>query len=166
MPSGVHIHLQLRIVGDNGTVFTDNEILHLEKSNHGLEAVGLSTLVLDRGMSCEEVGRVLLIDDDTIRTWHRLFKADGIDGLTGLHYGGRTSPLSLEQQDKLKRLVGETLPRTTRVVGAWIEHAFGIVYENRSGLIAQLHCLGMEHRKPQAASRIRRRTRLRPTGRP
>jgi hypothetical protein len=42
MPSAVHVHLQLRIVGDDGTVFTDSEILHLEKSDHRLEAVGLS----------------------------------------------------------------------------------------------------------------------------
>src|SRR3954447_10407343 len=40
MPAAVH--LQLRIVGDDGTVFTDSEILHLEKSDHRLEAVGLS----------------------------------------------------------------------------------------------------------------------------
>jgi hypothetical protein len=42
MPSAVHVHLQLRIVGDDGTVFTDREILHLEKSDPRLEAVGLS----------------------------------------------------------------------------------------------------------------------------
>jgi hypothetical protein len=42
MSSAVHVHLQLRIVGDDGTVFTDSEILRLEKSDHQLEAVGLS----------------------------------------------------------------------------------------------------------------------------
>src|SRR3954463_13633931 len=42
MPTAVHVHLQLRIVGDDGTVFTDSEILRLEKSDHQLEAVGLS----------------------------------------------------------------------------------------------------------------------------
>src|SRR5687768_2645699 len=42
MPSVVHVHLQLRIVGDDGSVFTDSEILRLEKSDHRLEAVGLS----------------------------------------------------------------------------------------------------------------------------
>ena len=42
MPTAVHVHLQLRIVGDDGTVFTDSEILRLEKSDHRLEAVGLS----------------------------------------------------------------------------------------------------------------------------
>src|SRR3954464_6005745 len=57
---------------------------------------------LDRGMSCEGVGRVLLIDDDTIRTWHRLFEEDGVDGLAGFNYGGRACQLTLEQQEKLK----------------------------------------------------------------
>ncbi|WP_429650243.1 ISKra4 family transposase [Skermanella aerolata] len=38
----MHVHLQLRIVGDDGTVFTDCEILRLVKSHHQLEAVGLS----------------------------------------------------------------------------------------------------------------------------
>src|SRR3954452_11487398 len=104
-------------------------------------------------MSCEEVGRVLLIDDDTIRTWPRLFEEDGVDGLAGFNYGGRASRLSLEQQEKLKAWVGETLPRTTREVGAWIEQEFGIVYESRSGLVALLHLLGLKHRKPQAVSR-------------
>ena len=94
---------------------------------------------------------MLLIDDDTIRTWHRLFETDGVDGLAGFNYGGRASLLSLEQQEKLKEWVGETLPRTTREVGAWIEQAFGVVYESRSGLIALLHRL--KHRKPQAVSR-------------
>jgi hypothetical protein len=40
MPAAVH--LQLRIVGDDGTVFTDKEILCLGKSSERLEAFGLS----------------------------------------------------------------------------------------------------------------------------
>ena len=38
-------------------------------------------------------------------------------------------------------------------VGAWIEAECGTVYQGRSGLIALLHRLGMEHRKPKAVSR-------------
>ena len=122
-------------------------------AEHRLARRANALVLLDRGMSCEEVGRVLLIDDDTIRTWHDLFEKDGVDGLAGFNYGGRASPLSLDQQAALKAWVGETLPRTTREVGAWIEQVFGVVYESRSGLIALLHRLGMEHRKPQAVSR-------------
>ena len=122
-------------------------------AEHRLARRANALVLLDRGMSCEEVGRVLLIDDATIRTWHDLFETDGVDGLAGFNYGGRASLLSLEQQEKLKEWVGETLPRTTREVGAWIEYEFEVVYESRSGLVALLHRLGLEHRKPQAVSR-------------
>ena len=56
------------------------------------------------------------------------------------------------QQDKLKIWITDTLPRTTREVGAWIERECGIPYDSRSGLIALLHRLGMQHRKPKAVS--------------
>jgi hypothetical protein len=61
--------------------------------------------------------------------------------------------LTVEQQDKLKVWIGQTLPRSTRAVGAWIAAQCGIEYQTRSGLIALLHRLGMEHRKPKAISR-------------
>lgn len=122
-------------------------------AEHRLARRANALVLLDRGMSCEDVGKVLLMDDDTIRTWHRLFLEDGVDGLAGFHYGGRASPLTMEQQEKLKLWVGDALPRTTREVGAWITQEFGIVYESRSGLVTLLHRLGLEHRKPQSVSR-------------
>ena len=45
------------------------------------------------------------------------------------------------------------MPRTTREVGAWITREYGIDAQNRSGLIALLHRLGVEHSKPTAISR-------------
>ena len=60
--------------------------------------------------------------------------------------------MSDAQQDKLKVWIAETLPRTTREVGAWIETECGVIYESRCGLIALLHRLGMEHRKPKTVS--------------
>jgi len=104
-------------------------------------------------MSCEAIAKVLLVDDDSIRTWYRLYEEDGIEGLASFGYEGGACRLSVEQQDKLKAWVTETLPRTTREVGAWIEKDCGIGYQGRSGLIALLHRLGMEHRKPKAVSR-------------
>ena len=62
---------------------------------HRLARRANALVLLDRGMSCDEVGRVLLIDDDTIRTWHDLFEKDGVDGLAGFNYGGRACQLTL-----------------------------------------------------------------------
>jgi transposase len=120
---------------------------------HRLARRANALLLLDRGMSCEAVAQVLFLDDDTIRTWYRLYEQDGVDGLAGFSGGGSTPRLSQTQQDQLRAWITATLPRTTRTVGAWIEHEFGIVYESRSGLVALLHRLGMEHRRPREVAR-------------
>ncbi len=132
------------------------ELIELARNGlatHRLARRANALVLLDRGMSCEDIGSVLLLDDDTVRTWRRLYREEGIEGLAGFGYEGSDCHLSAARQEKLKAWVGEALPRTTRHVGAWIEREFAIVYRSRSGLIALLHRLGMEHRKPQAVSR-------------
>jgi transposase len=120
---------------------------------HRLGRRANALVLLDNGMSCEDVAKVLFIDDDTIRTWFHLYEEDGIEGLAGFGHEGSACRLNAEQQDKLKKWITETLPRSTRQIGAWIEKEFEIAYQGRSGLIALLHRLGMEHRKPQAIPR-------------
>ena len=110
-------------------------------------------VLLDDGMSCEQVARVLLFDDDTIRGWYELFEQSGMEGLTRFDMGGSSGKMSFEQTEALKAWVEATLPRSTRQVGAWIEKEFGLVYESRSGLIALLHRLGLEYHKPEVISR-------------
>jgi transposase len=119
---------------------------------HRLARRANALVLLDQGMSCSDVAKVLLLDDDTVRTWYRLYEEDGIEGLASFGYEGSACRLSDQQQDQLKAWITETLPRTTCEVGAWIENECGIVYESRCGLIALLHRLGMEHRKPKAVS--------------
>ena len=110
-------------------------------------------VLLDDGWSCQEVAAALLLNDDTIRNWHKLFEQRGIEGVTSFDVGGSASFLSAAQEEALKVFVGTTLPRTTRQVGAWIEREFGLVYDSRSGLIALLHRLGLEYHKPNVIPR-------------
>jgi transposase len=120
---------------------------------HRLARRANALVLLDDGMSCGAIAKVLFLDDDTIRTWHRLYQEDGIEGLASFGHEGSACRLGEAQQERLKAWVTATLPRTTAQVGAWIEAEFGIAYESRSGLIALLHRLGLEHRKPKAVSR-------------
>ena len=120
---------------------------------HRLARRANALLLLDDGMSCGAVAKVLYLDDDTIRTWHRLYQEDGIEGLASFGYEGGACRLTAEQRERLRAWIAETLPRTTREIGAWIVLECGIEYEGRSGLIALLHRLGMEHRKPKVISR-------------
>jgi transposase len=120
---------------------------------HRLARRANALVLLDDGMSCAAIARVLFIDDDTVRTWYQLYQEDGIEGLAGFGHDGGVCQLTAEQLDKLKTWIIATLPRSTREVGAWIARECGVEYQSRSGLIALLHRLGMEHRKPKAISR-------------
>ena len=83
---------------------------------HRLARRANALVLLDDLMSCEAIAKVLLLDDDTIRTWYRLYEEDGIEGLTNFSYEGSACQLSGEQQEKLKAWVATALPRTTRQV--------------------------------------------------
>ena len=120
---------------------------------HRLARRANALVLLDDGMGCAAVATVLLIDDATVRTWHRLYEEDGIEGLASFGCEGSACRLGDDQQDTLKAWITETLPRNTRAIGAWIERECGIGYQGRPGLIALLHRLGMEHRKPKQVSR-------------
>ena len=110
-------------------------------------------VLLDDGWSCQAVAAALLLDDDTVRNWRKLFEQRGIEGLTSFDMGGSASFLSAAQEEALKIFVSTTLPRSTRHVGAWIEKKYGLVYESRSGSIALSHRLGLEYHKPNVIPR-------------
>src|ERR1700688_1112033 len=129
------------------------ELVRDGSAAHRLARRANALVLLDDGMSCASVAKVLYLDDDTIRSWHRLYQEDGIEGLASFGYEGSTCQLTAEQRDRLTAWITEALPRTSREIGAWIAREYGLEYEGRSGLIALLHRLGMEHRKPTAISR-------------
>ena len=87
---------------------------------HRLARRANALVLLDDGMSCEAISRVLFLDNDTIRRWYQLYQEDGVEGLASFNHEGGSCRLAVEQQDKLKAWVAETLPRSTRQVGAWI----------------------------------------------
>ena len=97
------------------------------KVEHRVARRANALVLLDRGMSCEEVAAVLLLDDDTVRTWYSLFEQTGVKGISDFKGGGSVGQLTEVQMAELKAWVAETLPRSTRVIGAWIEATFGVV---------------------------------------
>jgi len=109
-------------------------------------------LLLDDGMSCTAIAKVLYLDDDTIRYWHQLYGEKGLNWLADFGYKGRACELTAEQQNALRNWVAQTLPRTTTVVGEWIEKSFGVSY-TRSALIKLLARLELEYRKPRVMPR-------------
>src|SRR5207253_10193318 len=77
-------------------------------------------LLLDDGMSCEAIAKVLYLDDDTIRYWYKLYGDKDMSWLADFGYKGRACELRAAQHDAENDWVAQTLPRTTTSEGDWI----------------------------------------------
>ena len=134
------------------------ELTKLAKSvsaPHGEARRANALILLNKGWSCQEVARALLIDDDTVRAWYKLYDQGDVGGLVGSSRGmGKgTSFLTDAQKDELKQLVKETTPKSIREVGAQILKRFGVEYKSSSGLQYLLKSLGICFRKPTVLPR-------------
>ena len=109
-------------------------------------------VLLNDGWSCGEVAAALLMDDDTVRGWYKLYEEHGLTGLVVFGHGGSNSHLTQRQEAELVEWVRAKAPRRAGMIGAWIKETHGVEYSH-AGLIALLHRLGLEYRKPQAAPR-------------
>ena len=108
--------------------------------------------LLDKGWSCTRVAEALLFDDDTVRSWFRAYEKGGVEGLCNFGHQGSSCRMNEEQQAALKSWVSERLPRSTNLVGAWLEKTYGLCYSH-AALIALLHRLGFEYRTPKTVPR-------------
>ena len=106
-------------------------------AEHRLARRANAILLLDDGLSCERVAKVLYLDDDTVRGWRKIYDERGIAGLERFDAGGSSSRLSRMQEEALKAYVAEALPQTTRP--SWSLYRAGI-----------WHCL----RKPRRIDRV------------
>jgi transposase len=108
-------------------------------------------VLLDSGWSCAEVAAALLIDDDTVRSWHVLYGEHGLTGLVVFGHQGSQSHLSIAAEAALVDWIRTSLPRNTRMIGAWIAGTHGVAYSH-AGLIALMHRLKIVYRKPDVVS--------------
>jgi transposase len=121
-------------------------------AEHRVARPANALVLLNEGWSCTKVAGALLLDDDTVRTWFAAYQAKGVAGLREFGHDGSACRLSEDQQSAFKAWVSETLPPTTKVVGAWLKDNFGLDY-SPAGLIALLHRLGFEYCTPQPIPR-------------
>lgn len=116
---------------------------------HGVARRANALLLLDDGLSCEAIARVLYIDDDTVRGWHERWTVGGMAALTSFDFKGAKRSLDATQEATLIRDLEARLFTTSCAVGAHIRACFGVEF-SRSGLIKYLKRLGFEYRKPKA----------------
>jgi transposase len=98
-------------------------------ATHRLARRPSALVLLDDGMNCEQVAKVLLLDDDTIRRWHGAFAQGSRRALMRFEAGGSACALSEAQREKLVAWVRTAPPRSTHVAldGSTTERVEGMV---------------------------------------
>ena len=107
---------------------------------HGVARRANAILLLDDGLSCAEVAKVLYLDDDTVRSWYKHYRSGGLDELTLFDWHGRAGHLSQAQEAELSAHLGERLYRDNGEVAAHFLATYGVTYSH-SGCIKLLRGL-------------------------
>lgn len=104
-------------------------------------------LLLDDGFSCVEVGKILLLDDDTVRKYRNIYLNQGVQDLLRDNNKGRKSFLRAQQLEDLEQHLTENTYMDSKGIVAWIQKEFNINY-TVSGINALLDRLGFVYKKP------------------
>jgi transposase len=105
-------------------------------------------LSLDEGLNYQTIETVLGVSGDTIRRYKKYYEEGGVDLLLENNYKAYKGRLSVEQLNKLDRLLSEKIYKTTKEVIALIAKEFGVKY-SESQVSRILHKLGYSYKKPK-----------------
>ena len=110
------------------------EIVRHPREEHGVARRANAILLLDDGMSCVQVGKVLYLDDDTVRSWYKEYMSGGVDGLLTFDWKGGLSRLSASQEEDLMSWLEGHICRDTNEIRLYILKKWGVAY-SRSGVL-------------------------------
>lgn len=105
-----------------------------------------SILMLNRGVSYEEISRSLLLDETTIRRYEKQYKEKGLEGLLEDHYTGSVGTLSILEEEALVVHLREHTYHTVKAIVAYVEKAYRINY-SIAGMTHLLHRLQFVYKK-------------------
>ena len=132
------------------------ELLGCVKSQteeHGIARRANALLLLDEGKPCTDIAKVLYIDDDTVRCWHKQYVQGGWDFVVINDWQGGTSRMTAEQEAALIVWLEGRFCRSACEISSYIAGEFGLNYSH-SGCVKLLARLGFEYRKPRATPRV------------
>jgi len=106
-----------------------------------------SILLLGDGYSCVEVGKILLLDDDTIRKYRNLYFNQGATSLLSDKNTGTKPLLTVKQIAELDAHISKNTYTDSKGINAWLKLNFGVNY-SPSGINSLLGRLNFVYKKP------------------
>lgn len=120
--------------------------MHLDAREKRIADRIKSIILLDQGFSYLDIAKILLLDEDTIRRYEKIYKEGGLDNLALLNYKGYEGKMSCEQEEKLKQELRNNLMKSAKEIVKWIKEKYGIEY-TPEGLVPLLHRIGFSYKK-------------------
>ncbi len=105
-------------------------------------------LALNEGFTYEEIKKLLLLDEITMRRYMKVYKKKGVKGLLELHYQGGQTKLTVTQEIELKIYLTQNTKRTAKEICSHIEEKYKIKF-SVIGVTKLLHRLGFSYKKPK-----------------
>ncbi len=114
---------------------------------HGVGQRANALLLLNKGMSYNEVADVLYLNEATVRGWYQSYHIQGFDKLMSFGWKGSQGYLTDCQQSELSTYLEKNWHGDSAQVITHIKKTYDVKY-TPSGCTKLLHKLGFEYRKP------------------
>jgi transposase len=121
---------------------------HRSESNKRAAYKINAVILLGTGWKLKQVREALLLDDETLRSYVKLYQEEGIDGLVRTHHAGSQPYLTAMQTEILINELDSSIHLSTKSVISFVENKFNIIF-SLSGMRDFLHRIGYEYKKPK-----------------
>lgn len=103
-------------------------------------------ILLGSGYDYEEVQKILLLDERTLRRYEDIFLTSNVDGLLENNYKGKKRYLNEIQEKELTKHLTENLYSSAYEIAIYIKRKYGIDFTTE-GLVQTLHRMGFSYKK-------------------
>ncbi|MCF6338954.1 MAG: IS630 family transposase [Gammaproteobacteria bacterium] len=107
-----------------------------------------AVILLGIGWKLKHVKEVLLLDDETLRSYVEKYRKGGIQKLIFTNHKGAQSQLDEKQIEQLCEELEKSIYLTTRSIIEYVENRFHTLY-SLGGMRDLLHRIGYEYKKPK-----------------
>jgi transposase len=130
---------------------TAQEVLILREAHHSSQFRKSADrikamLLLNEGLSYQQVAKILLLEKTTIRRYEKEYKKNGIDGLLENRYSGSVANLTKKQEVALEKHLRNNIYQTAKAVVAYVQKTYHISY-SIEGMTHLLHRMNFSYKK-------------------
>ncbi|WP_236940017.1 helix-turn-helix domain-containing protein [Falsihalocynthiibacter arcticus] len=99
-----------------------------QREDYGVARRANALSLLNDGMSCAQIAKVLFLDDDTVRSWHKQYLAEDWEAVAYDGWKGGQSRMTIAHEADLSEWLEERFCRSTAQIRAYMGAKFNIHY--------------------------------------